>query len=263
MAGNKQVQIVLQERDRRLLRELGIMRVIDREQAAIVAGFGSTTRVNTRLLKLTRAGLLKRLRLGVLDGTPKALYALSSKGAALIGRPPEESAGKPAQGFSGDLFLEHQLGINSVYITVKHRPIPLGGVRFRSWKSFSTPLAPSVALIPDGYLELDSPQGVRGMFLENDLGTEALRIWKTKVEGYLSLATSGEFARLFGGNQFRVLVLCPSEGRLASIRSAIAQYTDKIFWFATLDDIKQGGFWTPVWLRPAGTLRLSILERIL
>jgi hypothetical protein len=263
MAGNKQAKIVLQERDRRLLRELAVMKVIDREQASIVAGFGSTTRVNTRLLGLTRAGLLKRLRLAVLDGNPKALYTLSIKGAALIGRAPEESGGKSAQTFSSDLFLEHQLGINSIYLTVKHRVIPLGGVRFRSWKSFSVPLSTTVPLIPDGYLELDSPQGLRGMFIENDLGTEALRVWKTKVEGYLSLATSGEFTRLFGGNQFRVLVLCPSEGRLASIRSAIAQYTDKIFWLATLDVINQGGFWTPVWLRPTGTLRLSILERTL
>ena len=36
--------------------ELAVMRVIDREQAKVVAGFGSTTRANARLLKLTRAG---------------------------------------------------------------------------------------------------------------------------------------------------------------------------------------------------------------
>ena len=36
------------------------MRVIDREQAKCIAGFGSTTRVNIRLLALTRAGLLRR-----------------------------------------------------------------------------------------------------------------------------------------------------------------------------------------------------------
>ena len=55
---------MVQERDLHLLRELAVMRVIDREQAKIVAGFGSTTRANARLLALTRAGLLRRFFLG-------------------------------------------------------------------------------------------------------------------------------------------------------------------------------------------------------
>ena len=41
--------LVLQPRDRRLLEELAVMRVVDREQARIAAGFGSITRVNARL----------------------------------------------------------------------------------------------------------------------------------------------------------------------------------------------------------------------
>jgi hypothetical protein len=85
MAGNK--GMVIQERDLRLLRELGVMRVVDREQAAIVAGFASTTRVNARLLALTRSGLLRRFFLGTTAGGTKALYALSAKGAQLVGVP--------------------------------------------------------------------------------------------------------------------------------------------------------------------------------
>ena len=56
MTGNK--GIVLQARDHRLLAELGVLRILDRETAKIVAGFQSTTRANARLLSLTRAGLL-------------------------------------------------------------------------------------------------------------------------------------------------------------------------------------------------------------
>jgi hypothetical protein len=57
MNGNKGVGLVIQERDRRLLRELGHLRVIDREQAKVFGGFSSTTQVNARLLALTQAGL--------------------------------------------------------------------------------------------------------------------------------------------------------------------------------------------------------------
>ena len=71
--------LVVQPRDMKLLGELAIMRVVDREQAKIVAGFGSTTRANARLLALTRAGLLRRFFLG----SRKSLYALSEKGAQL------------------------------------------------------------------------------------------------------------------------------------------------------------------------------------
>src|ERR1039458_886835 len=64
MTGNNGRGIVLQARDWQLLQELAVMRVVDREQAKIVAGFGSTTRANVRLLALTRAGLLRRFFLG-------------------------------------------------------------------------------------------------------------------------------------------------------------------------------------------------------
>jgi hypothetical protein len=77
---------MIQPRDLDLLRELAVMRVADREQVKVAAGFGSTTRVNTRLLALTRAGLLRRFFLGS-GGGRKALYALSIKGAQMIQLP--------------------------------------------------------------------------------------------------------------------------------------------------------------------------------
>ena len=66
MIGNN--HLILQPRDLHLLREVAEMRVLDREQAKIVAGFGSTTRANTRLLALVRAGLLRRFFLGTGGG---------------------------------------------------------------------------------------------------------------------------------------------------------------------------------------------------
>jgi hypothetical protein len=77
--------IIIQERDRDLLKKLSTFRVVDREQAKIIGGFNSTTRVNTRLLALTRARLLRRFFLGVNEANKKAVYSLSLKGAALVG----------------------------------------------------------------------------------------------------------------------------------------------------------------------------------
>ena len=58
MTGSKRTGLVVQERDRQLLSELAVMRIIDREMTKLVAGFNSTRRANARLLQLTRTGLL-------------------------------------------------------------------------------------------------------------------------------------------------------------------------------------------------------------
>ncbi len=87
MVRNSHNGFILQDRDLHLLHEIGTMRVVDREQAKCVAGFGSTRRVNYRLLGLTRAGLLRRFFLGTKAGGQKALYTLSASGAKRVDVP--------------------------------------------------------------------------------------------------------------------------------------------------------------------------------
>src|SRR5947207_1145413 len=115
MTGSNRRGLVFQPRDRHLLEELAAMRVVDREQAKIVAGFGSTTRVNARLLRLTRAGLLRRFFLGTTAGGAKALYALSLKGARAIGVPLRGPQRRQDEAIIADFFVEHQLAVNDLY----------------------------------------------------------------------------------------------------------------------------------------------------
>lgn len=97
MTGSKRIRsrrtgAVIQKRDRHLLHELGTMRVIDREQGQTVMGFASIRRTNRRLLKLTHAGLLRRIFIPNPPIGQKALYTLSPNGAALTG---SQRAGLP------------------------------------------------------------------------------------------------------------------------------------------------------------------------
>lgn len=170
MTGNNRANTVIQERDQHLLRELDVMRVIDREQAKEVAGFGSTTRAN--------ASLGQRLDKGL----------------------PGEKA------------------------RIRKREADL----------------------------------VHPVFLEVDLGTERLGIWREKVRSYLRLAISGEFQRLFGRERFRVLVLTTTDRRLLSLRREIASATRKIFWLSTFGQVTSSGFWSPCWLRPQGDEKLAL-----
>jgi len=257
MTGNNR-GMILQERDRHLLRELAVMRILDRDQAMQVAGFGSTTRVNCRLLTLTSAGFLRRFFLGTVGGARKAIYSLSPTGAAVVQvayRGPRRASN---QTLAADFFVTHQLWINRVYCLLKYRPIPISGARFVRWVSFHEPLLPNLSLIPDGYAEVVTPDKKLAMFLEIDLGHESRSVWQKKIQAYLHYARSGSFTTQFGQPQFRTLVVANSERRMNSLRAATASITDKIFWFATLDAMTGDAFWSAIWRRPVGNSQQAL-----
>jgi hypothetical protein len=254
MSGNSQKLLILQPRDRKLLSELAVMRVIDRELAQAVAGFDSITRANARLLALTQAGYLRRSFVGTISGGRKGVYRLSVKGFA-IGTGVAQNAGKDYS----ELFLEHQLLVNQVYLQVRHRPIPIMRCEFKRWINFTRVLSRISTIIPDGYFELNHDSVIKPMFLEVDLGTEALKIWQRKINGYLKLAVTGEFQKLFRQMQFKVIVIATTQRRVESIRNLAAKFTDKIFRFTSFDTINREGFWSPVWRKPTGDQKEPLL----
>lgn len=223
MIGTKSSMIILQDRDRHLLRELSLMRLVDREQAKRVAPFGSTTRANVRLLGLVRAGLLRRFFLGTVGGTRKALYALSPAGAKAVEVPYRGLRRAHDETVVTDFFVAHQLRINDVYCLVTCQPIPAGGARFVGWQSFYEPLESALSLIPDGYFEIATPDKTIAAFIEVDRGHESLTVWLKKVREYLRYALSGNFEARFHQKQFRVLAIAESERRMKSLKSATAE----------------------------------------
>jgi hypothetical protein len=214
MTGNRK-GIILQNRDLQLLRELAVLPVVDREQAKCIAGFGSTTRVNARLLALARAGLLRRFFLGTTASGRKALYSLSKRGAQLVEVPYRGLRRGIDETVVVDFFVAHQLRINEVYCTVKYRPIPTSGVQFVQWRSFYESIDSVSPLVPDAYVELKTLGKTVAAFLEIDLGSETRSVWRAKIQSYLSYAASGNFERQFAHPQFRTLVVTSSARRLS------------------------------------------------
>lgn len=253
MIGNK--RIVIQPRDLELLRKTALLRVIDRGHASAIGSFKSVTRVNATLNRLVRAKLLNRLYLGVGLGIQKAIYTLTPRGAALAQVPCRRFRKKSNALYSGDLFLEHQLLLNTIYVSLHYGNLPF---RVQNWRYFAGPIGGS-KVIPDAYFEIVSGELIKPVFLEVDKSTESKTIWKKKAASYLSLALSGAFEKQFGHPQFRVLVITTTQSQLKRIQRAIATQTSKVFWLTTFSDIKSAGFFSPVWLRPAGTERLALL----
>jgi len=252
--------MVIVPRDCVVLEEAGNMRVSDRDLLKVAAGFTSVTRINARLLALTRAGLLRRFRLGNGPGQ-RALYALSAKGGQLIGMPARGPRRRQDQVLVADFFVHHQLAVNTLYCHLKFGKLPQGG-EFLKWQLFFEPVTPQIKLIPDGYVELKTPSGIVAAFIEVDLGHERLAVWTAKAKHYFELALSGVYQHKFHQAQFRVLVLVDSKRRMLSIREAVAEVTKKIFWFTTLDDARGENFFGPVWLRPEGETYQPLIEQL-
>jgi hypothetical protein len=225
---------------------------VDREQAKLVAGFRSTTRANTRLLTLVRAGLLHRVVVGTVRGGHKFLYSLTPR-AARLERVRYRGRLRQHAVLAGNLFLEHQLRLNALYLDLMHRSSPQRAIRVRRWEVFDQLLSPHARVIPDAYIEIEGPQGLSPAFVEIDLGTESLHVWRKKTHAYLDLAISGEYQRLFGHPQFRVLVILPSDRRLETVRRAVNRVTQKIFWFVTFQSLEDAGFGSARWMRPTGS----------
>lgn len=250
--------IILQQRDREFFRELSVLSVADHEQTMVVARFGSVSRANRRLRQLTRAGFLRRFFLGS-GGGRKALYSLSEKGAQVGGVTARGLRRPQGALLAADYFVEHQLQVNSIYCRVKFGPIPIDRVSFCRWIAFHETITPELKLKPDGYVEFDSFSGIAALFLEVDLGTESLAIWKEKTRKYLELALSSTFHRSFGHERFRVLVIANSERRLESLRKTIRAVTEKIFRFSTLE-VARTKFFETVWRKPNGDEPESLFE---
>lgn len=243
--------VVLQARDRRLLEAIGRMRLIDLDQARRIGGFGSYQRTHDRMTRLTRAGFLRRLFLPTEAGGRKAIYLLTGRGAEAVGGTATPLRRRSSGLLVGDFFAFHQLAVNDMVVELEYAVAPRKALA-PHWRTFPEPLSKTVLLTPDLYFEIEKGGQVRGMFLEADLGSEPKKVWKKKIELYLRLAVSGEFGRIFGREQFRVLVVTGSARRAVNLAELAAETTTKLFWFTTFSQVRESGFEAPIWLRPGG-----------
>jgi hypothetical protein len=242
-------RLILQERDRRILTFIAERRIMDRDQIAALAPFTSTTRTNVRLGKLRCAGLVARYFTASQTGSRRSLFSLTRKGSETLERPHQAFKWKLESVIIGNAFSLHQLAVTDVYISAQQQA-PSNAIR---WRTFNRPLSATTKLIPDGLIEYDnSAPEACALFLEVDLGTEPMPTWTKKVQQYIRLAETREFKDIAQANRFAVLVIANSADRSQLLRKHIARQTSKLFWFTTLDIIKQRGFWSPIWARPTG-----------
>lgn len=247
--GNDRLGAIAQARDRRLLELMPTLRFVDVRQAQVICGFGSAGRARARIAKLVQATYLARFYVGTIAGGRKAIYTLPS----LL---PKALRQRELASIQRELFVAHQLAVNDVYLSAA---APNGDVRLLRWDQFHARKGAVSGIIPDAYLEIGDAAPVRGFFLEMDMGSESLTVWKRKVERYLDLAKRGDFKPLSGLETFRVLVVAQTEDRIRAIQTVIARSTDRVFYLATTKSLSERGFWSDIWLRPTTCQPASLL----
>jgi hypothetical protein len=182
----------------------------------------------------------------------------------------------------GHNYLEHALLLANIRRTLEQQA-QAAGCRIerwvdylelqKSWKTERVWIRPSpqgprenVAVAPDGYFILITPQGRGHFFLEADRGTETLeRVWKRKILAYTEYLVSGKFHHRYQvdrGAGFRVLTLAPSELRARNLKRAaekLAPQAAQVFLFAEIDRFRIGALSDPIWLRGGVTAAQALL----
>jgi hypothetical protein len=252
--------MILTDRDRQIVAAVANFGILTREQIAMHLRFGSVTRANAVLLRLTRHQYLARRLQPSVRGTRRLTYVLGSVGAELLGYSQKGRDRNTRRRWvsASDLFVEHQLAVNDVRLLFQH--LDVSGYEFTSWRTERQLALLNVGVVPDGYCEYRVVDRSYGVFVEVDNGTESQSRWRQKVTAYLALAFGGKFTERFHRQFFRVLVTAPSERRLTGIAREIARRTDQIFWLALQSDLLHQGPLAHIWRRPTDSGPYSLIN---
>lgn len=262
--------MVMTDRDKDILTRVWEDRMLFTSQISRIF-FGGKARANVRLRQLWENGYLDRYFLPTLmfHGSTEALYILGNNGVDVVAATLGVERTEIARGMS---YLKQKVRTHSFLLSLDHilsladfriafeeavasRPdltleiwVPerMCEDSYRLWRG-----GEKVAgkLRPDGYCQCRQGEKTYSFFIEVDLGTMASKAFKHKVQRYLDYSESGRYQQISGCKYFRVLVATVGEQRLANLKQATEELTDSIFWFTTLEQIRQGKIFDHIWIR--------------
>ncbi len=265
-------RLVLTNRDREILRQVYLFRLMTREQIERLLfpphnGQDHptlTSRCRKRLKLLYHHSLLERIPVPSGAGlwAWRPVYRLAANGAKLIASELGTSISKLAYwGKNSDtdhrstgvslLFIEHALKINDVRIAIVQEAIAQA-YRLEKWiddtklksqemKDYVTTTSPRgqserVAVIPDAYFVLNLGNRRAHFFLELDRATMSNKRWKTRILAYRAYVESGKYQKRYQTRSLRVLTVTTTHERLANIKKTTEDAGgDNLFWFTTFD----------------------------
>lgn len=273
----------LTERDHEIIRAVYEYRVLTTKQLSdllfvpvdVLVPPPPNSRCLHRFKILYHAGLLQRFELPNLltEGRRPFLYRLDKGGATLLAavrQCPVEELDWGQGEHVGHQFLEHLLKTNDVRVAIV-RSANRHGFTIEQWlddktlKTYqkdtvtltsSTGRKQSAALVPDGYVHLNTGTHHYHQFLETDLSSVTIssmnwgrRTWARKVQAYIQYYRSGKYHERYHTKSMRVLTVTTGQKRLENLRAITAESGGKSrFWFTTFERILQSDVLVdPIW----------------
>lgn len=264
--------IQLTDRDRELLYTLFHYRFLPTSLLA-ARHFGSATRARNRLKLLFHHSYLDRTFLPTVGpALGEAIYSLGPAAvpelATVYGLDP--AAIKRKRQRVEPFFLAHELLVARFRLRLAQFGAP-HGVGMKDWREGAAATLTvegrdrsgefrSERITPDGMAWLASPRARFAFCLEADRGTMTVGRVRTKFVRYGIAQESGAMRRHFGAERFRVLVVAPSEKRLASLKQAAEGGGAPNVWLTTEDQLERDLVAEAVWQRPGKTERFPLFR---
>lgn len=123
-----------------------------------------------------------------------------------------------------------------------------------------------LAVVPDGYFQLATPEGRQCFALELDRATVEEKPFKAKVRALGEWKVTGAYRRRFGTDSLRVLFVVASTARDPHRLRRVKAWTEaeggqSLFWFAALPDITpQSIFDQAIWQVAGRTGSCSLFD---
>jgi hypothetical protein len=217
----------------------------------------------TILNRLTTAAFLAGVRRPTANpSAPDTVYALAQRGADAVASHLGVDRGhirwKKYHNLVGLPFVEHRLAVNDVRIaftTSQELAVEGWWYELPIKEDIYDPAAKAfpLSLRPDAYIRCLSGSRRLHFFLEVDLGTETYLRFAQKVLRYIAYKRSGWFRQRWGGRSFRVLTVGTTGVRTRGLRKITEKHGgEKMFWFATLEDILATSIHTVTWWLAGG-----------
>ena len=262
----RDISIILSVYENRFLRRDQIQRLYFPDTSLVAC--------NVRLKKLQGNRFLNRLSRPASSVVAQAVYGLDKLGADVVAAAREIDRRKvkwtPANNNVEWLFMNHTIGISEFKVCLD---LELAGRSEKllfyqrgdrsHLKRISVPSSKKKYLVvaPDAFFGIHVTCGKYIFFVEVDLGTETLSRFAEKITAYKQYWKSKKYEKDYGFKFFRVLTVTDSINRQANLIQATGEAGGRrMFLFTNFEAIHNVGILEPIWLSPASTDALSILD---
>ncbi len=253
----------LQIRDKELFVSLCRYEYLTNDQIKALFNFGCLTRVNNRLRKLYDNNYLSRAYINNPCGQAKIAHFIGPEAVPIVAERLKIDPSMIKRKRQRLLKAKESTLIRNLLINKVRLAFELAGrnrpeIKMGEWKKVV--LKGDSAFYPEAYFAYQHNGKRYNYFLEIDHSIRSNKSFKDRLQKYLKYGMEGYFNRQFGFNFFRVIIICSNQDRLKVLYNITSRLTDRMFWFAAIEQITSENVFDAIWLRPGKQEKYSLLE---